>query len=63
MKPALVHTMNGSALAVGRALVAILENYQREDGSVVVPDVLVPYMRGETLLEGPQVEFDESLLK
>jgi len=42
----LLHTLNGSGLAVGRTLLAILENYQREDGSVVVPDVLVPYMGG-----------------
>ncbi len=45
-KPELLHTLNGSGLAVGRTLLAILENYQREDGSVVVPDVLVPYMGG-----------------
>jgi seryl-tRNA synthetase len=41
-----VHTLNGSGLAVGRALVAVLENYQQEDGSVVVPEVLRPYMGG-----------------
>ncbi len=41
-----VHTLNGSALAVGRTLVAILENYQQADGSVIVPDVLRPYMGG-----------------
>ena len=40
----LVHTLNGSGLAVGRTMAAILENYQMEDGSVRVPDVLVPYM-------------------
>ncbi|MBF5055463.1 seryl-tRNA synthetase [Alcanivorax sp. 521-1] len=45
-KPELVHTLNGSGLAVGRALVAILENYQNEDGSVTVPEALRPYMRG-----------------
>ena len=45
-KPELVHTLNGSGLAVGRTLVAILENYQQKDGSVVVPDVLQPYMNG-----------------
>ncbi len=39
-----VHTLNGSGVAVGRALVAILENYQNEDGSVNVPDVLLPYI-------------------
>ncbi|HUX89543.1 MAG TPA: serine--tRNA ligase [Gallionellaceae bacterium] len=45
-KPELVHTVNGSGLAVGRTLVAILENYQQADGSVRVPDVLRPYMGG-----------------
>ena len=43
-KPEYVHTLNGSGLAVGRTVCAILENYQNEDGSVTVPDVLVPYM-------------------
>jgi seryl-tRNA synthetase len=41
-----VHTLNGSGVAVGRALVAVLENYQNEDGSVTVPEVLRPYMGG-----------------
>jgi seryl-tRNA synthetase len=41
-----IHTLNGSGLAVGRALVAVLENYQQADGSVVVPEVLRPYMGG-----------------
>jgi seryl-tRNA synthetase len=45
-KPQLLHTLNGSGLAVGRTTIAILENYQREDGSVVIPEVLVPYMGG-----------------
>ena len=45
-KPQLVHTLNGSGLAIGRTTAAILENYQNEDGSVTVPDVLVPYMGG-----------------
>ncbi len=45
-KPQFVHTINGSGLAVGRTLIAILENYQQEDGSVQVPDALVPYMGG-----------------
>ena len=45
-KPELVHTLNGSGLAVGRTMVAVLENYQQEDGSVVVPDALKPYMGG-----------------
>jgi seryl-tRNA synthetase len=46
-----VHTLNGSGVAVGRALVAVLETYQNEDGSVSVPDVLVPYMGGVTRIE------------
>jgi seryl-tRNA synthetase len=50
-KPELVHTLNGSGVAVGRALVAILENYQQEDGSVLVPSVLAPYMGGATRLK------------
>jgi seryl-tRNA synthetase len=45
-KPELLHTLNGSGLAVGRTLVAVLENYQQADGSVVIPDVLRPYMGG-----------------
>ena len=49
-KPELVHTINGSGLAVGRALVAVLENYQQADGSVRIPDVLQPYMGGITCL-------------
>ena len=43
-----VHTLNGSGLAVGRTLVAILENYQEADGSVTIPPALVPYMNGKT---------------
>ena len=43
-KPALVHTVNGSGLAVGRTLVAVMENYQNDDGSITVPEVLRPYM-------------------
>ncbi|HAF42454.1 MAG TPA: serine--tRNA ligase [Sphingobium sp.] len=46
-----LHTLNGSGLAVGRTLVAVLENYQQADGSVIVPDVLAPYMGGVTKLE------------
>lgn len=49
-KPELVHTLNGSGVAVGRALVAILENCQQADGSVAIPSVLGPYMGGELLL-------------
>ncbi|HXA35593.1 MAG TPA: serine--tRNA ligase [Steroidobacteraceae bacterium] len=50
-KPELVHTLNGSGVAVGRALVAILENYQQEDGAIVVPSALARYMGGMALLE------------
>ena len=53
-KPQLCHTINGSGLAVGRTVVAVLENYQRPDGSVVVPEVLRPYMGGKEILEVPK---------
>ena len=49
-KAEFVHTLNGSALAVGRTYVAILENYQQADGSVRVPEALIPYMGGETVI-------------
>jgi len=52
-KPVLCHTINGSGLAVGRTLVAVLENYQKPDGSVVVPEVLRPYMGGKEVLVPP----------
>jgi len=45
-KPELLHTLNGSGVAAGRALIAVMENYQESDGSVVVPEVLLPYMGG-----------------
>jgi len=48
-----VHTLNGSALAVGRTMVAVLENYQNDDGSVTIPDVLRPYMGGMTVIKRP----------
>jgi seryl-tRNA synthetase len=51
-KPELLHTLNGSGLAVGRTLVAIMENYQRADGSIAVPAVLQPYMGGVSALGG-----------
>jgi seryl-tRNA synthetase len=51
--PRLVHTLNGSGVAVGRALIAVLENYQEADGSVRVPEVLQPYMGGLTKIEAP----------
>jgi seryl-tRNA synthetase len=49
-KPELVHTLNGSGVAVGRALVAVMENYQQSDGSIAVPAALVPYMGGVSVL-------------
>ena len=48
-----MYTLNGSGLAVGRTMAAILENYQQADGTVKVPDVLVPYMGGVTVI-GPE---------
>jgi len=50
-KPELLHTLNGSGLAIGRTLVAIVENYQEADGSIRIPEVLLPYMGGLTNLE------------
>jgi len=50
-KAELAHTLNGSGLAVGRTLIAILENYQQKDGSIVIPEVLRPYMRGLEVIE------------
>ena len=50
-KPHFVHTLNGSGTAVGRALIAVMETYQQEDGSIAVPDVLQPYMGGVKLIE------------
>ena len=49
-KPELVHTLNGSGLAVGRTLIAVMENYQRQDGSISVPDVLQPYLGGAEVI-------------
>lgn len=51
-KPEFVHTLNGSGLAIGRTAVAILENYQQEDGSVVIPEALRPYMGGRDRITG-----------
>ncbi len=45
-----VHTLNGTGVAVGRIMVAILENYQQEDGSVIIPKALLPYMNGVEIL-------------
>jgi seryl-tRNA synthetase len=52
-KPELLHTLNGSGLAVGRTLVAILENYQNADGSVTVPPALRPWMNGAATILNP----------
>ena len=49
-KPQLVHTLNGSGLAVGRTMIAVMENYQQEDGSIKIPEALVPYMGGLTVI-------------
>jgi seryl-tRNA synthetase len=51
-RPEFVHTLNGSGLAVGRTLVAILENYQQKDGSVIIPEALRPYMGGMERING-----------
>jgi seryl-tRNA synthetase len=52
-KPKFVHTLNGSGLAIGRTVIAILENYQKSDGSVQIPKVLVPYMGGINIITPP----------
>jgi len=49
-KPELVHTLNGSGLAVGRTLIAVMENYQQQDGSILVPEALQPYLNGQTVI-------------
>jgi seryl-tRNA synthetase len=51
-QPRFVHTLNGSGVAVGRALIAVMETYQNEDGSITVPDVLRPYMGGAAKIAG-----------
>jgi seryl-tRNA synthetase len=53
-KPQFVHTLNGSGVAVGRALIAVMENYQQENGAIAVPEVLQPYMGGLKLIEKTQ---------
>ncbi|MBY0041023.1 serine--tRNA ligase [Bacillus cereus group sp. BceL295] len=50
-KPEHVHTLNGSGLAIGRTVAAILENYQQEDGTIIIPEVLRPYMGGKTVIK------------
>jgi seryl-tRNA synthetase len=49
-KPELLHTINGSGLAVGRTLIAVMENYQQADGSIAIPEVLQPLMNGATVI-------------
>ena len=51
-----VHTLNGSGLAIGRTLIAVLENYQNEDGSVTIPEALRSYMGGLTTIPGPTLK-------
>src|SRR5256884_2693704 len=51
-KPEFVHTLNGSGLAIGRAWIAVLENFQQADGSVIIPEVLRPYMSGRDVIDG-----------
>lgn len=53
-KPEYVHTLNGSGLAIGRTVAAILENYQQADGSVVIPEALRPYMGGKEVIQAPK---------
>ena len=48
-----VHTLNGSGVALGRALIAVMETYQQADGSIAVPGVLAPYMKGMDVLSAP----------
>lgn len=55
-KPRYMHTLNGSGLAIGRTLAAILENYQQEDGSIKVPDVLISYLNGTTYIRKAELE-------
>jgi seryl-tRNA synthetase len=50
-KPEFLHTLNGSGLAVGRTLIAVIENYQQRDGSILIPEVLQPLMNGQTMIE------------
>jgi seryl-tRNA synthetase len=52
--PRLVHTLNGSGVAVGRALIAVMENYQEKDGSIRVPEALRPYMGGLAKIAAPR---------
>ena len=51
-----LHTLNGSGLAIGRTMIAILENYQQEDGSILIPEVLLAYMKGITKIKSPNIK-------
>jgi seryl-tRNA synthetase len=51
-----LHTLNGSGLAIGRTMIAVLENYQQEDGSILIPEVLIPYMKGITKIQNPNMK-------
>ena len=53
-----VHTLNGSGLAVGRTLIAVLENFQREDGTVAIPEALQPYMAGQKVIAANGAQSD-----
>jgi seryl-tRNA synthetase len=53
-RPRFVHTLNGSGLALPRTFIAVLENYQQADGSVVIPEVLRPYMGGLEVIRPPE---------
>jgi seryl-tRNA synthetase len=52
-RPEFVHTLNGSGLAVGRTMAAVMENYQQKDGSILIPEALRPYMGGLEVITGP----------
>jgi len=51
-----LHTLNGSGLAIGRTMIAVLENYQQEDGSILIPEILIPYMKGITKIQNPNMK-------
>ena len=53
-----MHTLNGSGLAVGRTLIAVLENFQREDGTVAIPEALQPYMAGQKAIAANGAQSD-----
>ncbi|HYJ45276.1 MAG TPA: serine--tRNA ligase, partial [Pyrinomonadaceae bacterium] len=59
-RPEYVHTLNGSGLAIGRTWIAIIENYQQEDGSIIIPEALRPYMNGMEKIEGSRQKAEGS---